>query len=100
MGRGADGLVALGNYGAELNLKASGKLCEAGLLVSILASSSSMLTFSDFEAIKRRSLLFLRGVLHVSQGLQVILSFLLTDQKTVCFSSWDAMYNLGLPCMS
>ena len=65
MGRGADGQVAVGNYGAELNRKASGKL-ETGLPVSILASSSITLTFSDFEATKRRSLLFLTGVLRVS----------------------------------
>jgi len=66
VGRGADGQVAVGNYGAELNLKASGKLYETGLLVSILASSSITLTFSDFEATKRPSLLFLTRVLHIS----------------------------------
>ena len=45
MGRGVDGQVDLGNYGAELNLKALGKLYLTGLLVSIPGSSSITLTF-------------------------------------------------------
>lgn len=45
MGRGVDGQVDLGDYAAELNLKALGKLYLTGFLVSVPGSCSVTLTF-------------------------------------------------------